>query len=214
MQEGGTMLTGNIRWLYNRKSVWGLCVLVMGLGMALILLASAGGIFHFLSPNQSTETGEGILFRLIGGTVLVLVGFTGLVLGSADPDENAIDWMEGREPGKTSMEICCCSCRALNDVQAVCCQDCRADLSPADCCLPGDASGHPDPGIEVKTRFSIPGPHPLNVCGQGDKIIKSSPKLREQASRPPDDAVDRPRGISDRTLDPKTSSRPRTFECR
>ena len=33
------MRTENIRWIYNRKSLFGLCVLVMGLGMALILLA-------------------------------------------------------------------------------------------------------------------------------------------------------------------------------
>ena len=122
------MRTGNLRWIYNRKSLFGLCVLVMGLGMALILLASAGGILHVLSPNQSNETGEGILFRLIGGMALMAVGFTGLVLGSADPNENAVGWTEGREPGKTSMEICCCSCRALNNVQAGFCRDCGAGL--------------------------------------------------------------------------------------
>ena len=103
------MRTGNIRWIDNRKSLFGLCVVVMGLGMALILLASAGGILHLLSPNQSAETGEEILFRLLGGMVLMAVGFSGLVLGSANSNENAVDWMEGREPGNVSMEICCCS---------------------------------------------------------------------------------------------------------
>jgi hypothetical protein len=119
------MLTQKIGWLYNRKALFGLCVLVMGLGMVLILLASAGGIDHFLSPSPSNETGEGMLFRFIGGMGLVLVGFIGLVLGNADPDENAFDWMEGR----ASLGICCCFCQGLNDVQAVCCRDCGAELS-------------------------------------------------------------------------------------
>ena len=87
------MLTQNLKWIYNRKALFGLCVVVMGLGMALILLTSAGGILHVLSPNQSNETGEGNLLRFIGGMGLVLVGFIGLVLGNADPDENAFDWM-------------------------------------------------------------------------------------------------------------------------
>ena len=170
------MLTGNVRWIYNRKTLFGLCVLMMGLGIALILLASAGGMIDFLSPNQAHETGEGILFRLLGGMVLMAVGFSGLVLGSAHSNENAVDWMEGWEPGKVSMEICCCACRALNDAQAVCCRDCGADLSPADCRLPRNASGHTDPGIGLRNRSSIHGHHVLNVYGRGDKIIKISPE--------------------------------------
>ncbi|MCH7987613.1 MAG: hypothetical protein IID46_00525 [Planctomycetes bacterium] len=170
------MLTGIIRRIYNRKALFGLCVLTIGLGIALILLATAGEMIHFLSPNQSHETGEEILFRLLGGMVLMVVGFSGLVLGSANFKENVVDWMEGREPGNVSMEICCCACRALNDVQAVCCHDCGADLSPADCRLPRNASGHTDPGIGLRNRSSIPGPHALNVRGRGDKIIKISPK--------------------------------------
>ena len=130
------MRTENISWFYNRKALFGLCVVVMGLGMTLILLASTGGILHCFSLNKSNETGEGILFRLMGGMVLVLVGFTGLVLGSAHPDENAADGMEGQEPGATSPEICCCFCQALNDVQTVCCRECGANLSPAECLLP------------------------------------------------------------------------------
>ena len=172
------MLTGNIRWIDNRKALFGLCVVVMGLGMALILLASAGGMIHLLSPNQSAETGEGILLRLIGGMVLVLVGFTGLVLGSANSNENTVDWMEGREPGTTSMEICCCSCKALNDVHAVVCGDCGADLSSLNFVGREDASGHTDLDIGVKNRFSIHGPHALKVCRQGDKIIGNSPETK------------------------------------
>ena len=123
------MLTQNLRWLCNRKALFGLCVVVMGLGMVLILLASVGGILHFLSSNQSLETGEGMLFRLLGGMGLVLVGFIGLVLGNADPDGNAVDWMEG----PASIGICCCSCQALNDVQAACCRECGAQLSSLNC---------------------------------------------------------------------------------
>jgi len=122
------MFTKRFTWLTNRKALAGLCMIVTGLGMLLILLAAVGGIVHLLNSHQPTDEGTPVLFRLAGGVVLVTIGFTGLVLGSGEDKEGIPPWSEERNKGMLIIKIRCPSCRALNEEESVYCRECGGDL--------------------------------------------------------------------------------------
>lgn len=86
------MFTKSLIVLRNRKAVVCLSGFVTGLGMLLMLLAVAGGLREFLQPHQLAGISGRILLRLIGGMLLVAVGFAGLVLSAPETPGKFQDW--------------------------------------------------------------------------------------------------------------------------